>query len=152
MTENNHQIIAKWNQTKWLVASSFAFTIPSIYAYHNELYYYSILLLFTSLISANYWRNAVYSWRRTTDLVFAKISFVVFISNGIIYVRSLPYFITGYGGLCVLVYCFYLSNKLHMLGNNNWYKYHFAFHLVMAYEQYIILDSIISTRHSPPSP
>lgn len=35
------------------------FTIPSIYAFINNLYSYSILLLFTSLISANYWRKAL---------------------------------------------------------------------------------------------
>lgn len=152
MNDPDHLIVAKWDQTKWLVASSFLFIIPSIYAYYNKLHSYSILILLTSLISANYWRNAVYSWRRNMDIVFANISFIIFASNGIIYIRYLPYFVTGYGGLCILLYCFYLSNTLHKVGNNNWYKYHFMFHLIMVCEQYIILDSILSTDRSLPSP
>lgn len=47
----------------WLVVSSFFFTVPSIY-YYNQLYSYYILLLFTSIISANFWRKVTYSWRK----------------------------------------------------------------------------------------
>lgn len=119
------------------------FTIPSIYAFINNLYSYSILLLFTSLISANYWRKATYSWRRNMDLVFSKISFVIFFSNGVVYVKSVKYVITGYSGIIILLYCYYLSGKLLQLKNNNWYKYHMIFHLIMTYEQIIILDSIL---------
>lgn len=134
--------IAVWEQSKWLVLSSYFFIIPAVYAYINKLYYYSILLTCTSLISANYWRKATYSWRRNTDLIFAKISFTVFVTNGIIYVRQIHYIITGYSGLCILLYCYYLSGKLLEVKNNNWYKYHMLFHLIMMYEQLIILDSI----------
>jgi hypothetical protein len=76
------------------------------------------------------------------DLIFAKISFVVFFSNGVYYVKSVGYVITGYSGIIVLLYCYYLSGKLFELKNNNWYKYHIMFHLIMAYEQTIIIDSI----------
>jgi len=138
----NEIYIASWEHSKWLVLSSFFFTFPSIYAYINNLYYYSILLVFTSLISANYWRKATYSIRRNLDLFFAKLSFIIFLSNGIVYVKCVPYVITGYSGLILLLYCYYLSGKLLNIGNENWYKYHFIFHLIMAYEQFIILDSI----------
>jgi hypothetical protein len=134
--------IAKWEDTRWLVLSSFFFTVPSIYAFIINMYSYSFLLLCTSLISANYWRKATYSWRRDMDLIFAKISFVVFFSNGVYYVNSIGYVITGYSGIIVLLYCYYLSGKLFELKNNNWYKYHIMFHLIMAYEQTIIIDSI----------
>lgn len=140
---NKDIYIAQWEQSRWLVLSSFFFTIPSIYAFINNLYSYSILLLFTSLISANYWRKATYSWRRNMDLVFSKISFVIFFSNGIVYVKSVNYVITGYSGIIILLYCYYLSGKLLQLKNNNWYKYHMMFHLIVAYEQLIILDSIL---------
>ena len=135
-------MIATWDHSKWLVVSSFFFTVPAIYAYMNHLYSYSAVLLCTSLISANYWREATYSWRRTADLIFAKCSFTIFVSNGIIYVRYVPYIVTGYSGLIVLVYCYYLSGKLLEEKNNNWYKYHMLFHFIMMYEQLIILDSI----------
>jgi len=139
---NEDIYIAKWEDTRWLVLSSFFFTVPSIYAFIINMYSYSLLLLCTSLISANYWRKATYSWRRDLDIIFAKISFVVFFSNGVYYVKSVGYVITGYSGIIILLYCYYLSGKLFKLKNNNWYKYHLMFHLIMAYEQLIIIDSI----------
>jgi hypothetical protein len=84
--------IACWQHTKWLFLSSFFFTIPAIYAYINNLYFHSILLLFTSLISANYWRKATYSWRRNMDLIFAKFSFIVIGGNYMIH-KALDFYI-----------------------------------------------------------
>ena len=139
----NEIYIAPWENTKWLVISSLFWIGPSILAYVNNLYYYAMLLLVTSIISANYWRKATYSWRRNLDLFSAKIAFTVFTSNGIYYIRSPTYIITGYTGLILLVYCYYLSDKLWRIKNNNWYKYHFLFHLIMTYEEIIIIDSII---------
>ena len=132
-----------WDHSKWLVLSSFFFIIPVVYAYVNKLYFYAGILASTSFISANYWRIATYSWRRNADLVFAKISFTIFVSNGIIYVRTIPYIVTGYSGLLILLYCYYLSGKLLESKNTHWYKYHMIFHFIMMYEQLIILDSII---------
>lgn len=77
------------------------------------------------------------------DLVFSKLSFVIFFSDGVVYVNSVNYVITGYIGIILLLYCYYLSGKLFQLKNNNWYKYHMIFHLIIAYEQIIILDSIV---------
>ena len=130
--------IAKYEQTKWLVISSFFFIIPAIYAFLYKLYFYSILLLLTSIISANYWRKATFSWRRNLDLIFAKISFITFVYNGIIYVKTPFYVITGYSGLVVLVYCYYLSSTKLKENNKNWYKYHILFHILMTYELCII--------------
>ena len=79
------------------------------------------------------------------DLFFAKVSFVVFISNGIYYVQTPLYLITGYGGLLLLAYCYYVSAK-EFNTNDHWYKYHVLFHLILAYEQCIILDSIVQSR------
>lgn len=144
---NDETYIAQWEHTKWLVLSSGFFVIPATYAYIHKLYSFCILLFFTSLISANYWRKATYSWRRTVDLFFAKISFVVFASNGVLYVRKMHYIIPGYAGLLVLLYFYYLSGKLYELKKENWYTYHFMFHCIMAYEQLIILDSILQSNY-----
>lgn len=138
--------IAHYEDTKWLVLSSFFFIIPATYAFINNLYAHFILLFFTSFISANYWRKPTYSWRRNMDLIFAKISFIVFASNGFFYVRTFHYLIPGYTCLLVLLYCYHSSIKLFKLKNNNWYKYHFIFHFIITCEQMIILDSIINTR------
>jgi len=133
--KNDEIYIAYWEETKWLVLSSYFFIIPSYYAYINKLYLHSIILFLTSVISVNYWKKATYSWRRNMDLIFSKFSFIVFVSNGIFYVRKLHYVIIGYSGLIFLLYFYYLSIKLSELKNNNWYKYHFGFHLIMTFEQ-----------------
>jgi hypothetical protein len=136
--------IAPYKQTKYLVLSSYFFIIPALYAIYKKLFYYSSVLVLTSIISANYWRKATYSWRRTLDLIFAKFSFIVFVINGIIYIKYIPYVVIGYPLCLVLSYCYYLSGKLLEEKNNNWYKYHFLFHLLMTIEQIIIIDSIIN--------
>jgi len=145
--KNDEIYIAYWEETKWLVLSSYFFIIPSYYAYINKLYLHSIILLLTSLISVNYWKKATYSWRRNMDLIFSKFSFIVFVSNGIFYVRRLHYVIIGYSGLIFLLYFYYLSIKLSELKNNNWYKYHFGFHLIMTFEQIIIINSILNFKN-----
>jgi len=137
--------VAGWQETKWLVVSSCFFLVPASYAYVLGLFPFSILLTCTSLISANYWRRATHSWRRYLDLVFAKISFTVFVIAGVYYVRYVPYVLYGYSLLIILVYCYYLSGKYLEEKNPIWLKFHFMFHLLMAYEQFIILDSMSNT-------
>jgi hypothetical protein len=139
-------ILMKCKQGKLLTFSSCFFLISSVHAYKNGLYFYSMLLLMTTIISANYWRNAVHSWRRILDLFFAKFSFVVFCSSGIYYIRYIPYIVTGYSGLGLLLYCYYLSDKYIKEQNMSWCKYHFLFHVLLAYEQFIIIDSILKYK------
>ena len=128
---NSNFVSAKYNHEGWLVLSSCFFMIPSVHAYYKKLYYLSILLFFTSVISANYWRNAIHSWRRELDLVFSKISFVVFFYNGVYYVRYIPYLVTGYSGMFFMLYFYHLSCKYSKENKNVWYKYHFLFHLLL---------------------
>ena len=137
--------LAGWEESKWIVRSSFFFTVPSIYALVQEQYSLSLLLLGTSLVSANYWRKATYSWRRNLDLVFAKVSFTVFVYNGVIHVKSLPLVLSGYSGLGLLVYLFYLSNSLWEQKNKQWVNFHVLFHFLMMCEQLIILKSMQKT-------
>lgn len=121
----------------------FFFLFPSIYAYLNNLYFLGNLLCVTSVISANYWRKATYSWRRNMDLIFAKISFVTFVINAFLYVSNIFYLFTGYIGLFILLYCYYLSSKQLELKQPNWYQYHVVFHFIMMYEQFLIIHSIV---------
>jgi hypothetical protein len=137
--------LARWEETKWIVMSSFFFTVPSMYALVQEKYSLSFLLLGTSLVSANYWRKATYSWRRDLDLIFAKISFTVFVYNGVIHVRSLPLVVSGYSGLCMLLFMYYLSNLLWKIKNEQWVTFHVTFHFIMMCEQLIILKSMPKT-------
>ena len=64
--------ITSWNTSKLLTASSLLFTIPGIYSYiHYNMIYSPLLVLSTSLVSVNYWRNPLYDWRRQLDLYFS---------------------------------------------------------------------------------
>lgn len=142
--QNDNTCRANVHQSRCLTISSFFFCFPSIYAYYNNLYIYFILLVCTSMISALYWIYPIESWRRNLDLFFAKISFTIFVLSGIIYIKDTYYLLFGYSGLFILLYFYYLSYKLHLIKNNNWYKYHILFHFIMMCEQFIILDSIIN--------
>ena len=121
---------------------------PAIYSYYYELYSYAVLLTLTSLISANYWRDATHGWRRDADLLFAKISFTVFVANGLYYVRITPYVIVGYPGLFLLSYCYYLSGKYLTEKNGLWWRFHMLFHLIMMCEQMMIIDSIVLLNYT----
>ena len=109
---------------------------------------YSALLVFTSLVSANFWRKPYYSWRRDLDLVVAKISFVLFTTKGAIYARYTPYVITGFSSFMALCYCYYLSEKHLQMKHDYWYKYHLLFHAIMTYELFIILQSMSWSKMS----
>ena len=136
-----NRYIAPPEYTKWLFLSSLFFIIPAIYAYINNFYFYAIILLITSIVSANFWRKPTYSWRRNLDLVISKITFVIFTINGFIYIRSLYLMIAGYISLICLIYCYYLSEKYLKTKKNNWYKYHFIFHVLLNLELVIIIYS-----------
>jgi hypothetical protein len=140
---NSNFLLAKYNHGGLLVLSSCFFIIPSVHAYYKKLYYLSILLFFTSVISVNYWRNAIDSWRRDLDLVFSKISFFVVFCNGVYHVTFIPYLITGYSGMFFMLYFYYLSCKHFEENNIVWYKYHFLFHILVASVQLIVVDSIL---------
>jgi hypothetical protein len=134
--------IAKWDTTKYIVGSSWTFCIPAIYAYYRHFYVNTALLIITSIISANYWRKATYSWRRDLDLVYSKFVFTVFVSQGIYHVRYTPYIIVSYPLMGTLIYFFYLSGKYYAINHSDWYRYHVAFHILMTCELFMIINSI----------
>jgi len=136
-------LIAEWKHTKYLTVSSLLFLIPACYAYANSMYDHTILLTLTSLISANYWRKATYSWRRNLDLIFSKISFAIYIYNGVRYIGSQKELIEGILRLIFMFYCFYKSGELFKINNEDWYRYHFVFHIFIALEQLGILQDIL---------
>jgi hypothetical protein len=140
------RMISPWEESRWLVLSSCSFLFPSIYAYHNSCYSLCALLVITSAVSANYWRDARFSIRRDIDLVVSKIAFTTFVYNGIIHIECPVYVITGYPLLLILIYCYYLSNCRIHIPSGQWYMYHSAFHYIMMYEQFIILHSIVSNN------
>lgn len=141
--EVDDNVIAEWRHTKWITLSSFSFMIPAVAAFYHKMYDHTIILFLTSIISANYWRNATYSWRRNLDLIFAKISFIFYVYNGVKYVNTISDMIFGYGGLVLIIVLYYLSGELLKKKNERWYECHVCFHLWMVYEQLLIIKNII---------
>ena len=139
MTIDNNRMVAEWKETKYLVVSSSFFMVPAIYGFYNNLYLLPCVLLLTTLFSMNFWRHATYSWRRIADRIFAKISFTIFFING---VKRVSHLFSVYTGLVGIIYCYYMSQKCH--DTLYWWKYHMMFHLFVAYNQFIIINSIIN--------
>jgi len=152
------------HNTEPIVISSCFFLIPTIYSFYTKQYFYTTILLLTFGISVNYWRKATYGFRRNLDLIFSKISFIIFLSSQVIYIHyssplllgypifqitdiSKRRFVASYIGL-ILIGCFYdLSNYnyyyYHRNNNEkNWIKYHMLFHLFCSINQIFILDGI----------
>jgi hypothetical protein len=159
----NTNLVAPWQETRWLCLSSSLFFISAIYgsvnkitllyppltSRFNQCNFYTLVLTFCGLISANYWYYPVYfSWSRTLDLIFAKFSFFVFTASGIYYLRTPVYVLAGYSNLFLISYFYWCSNNLYSAGKDNWFIYHGLFHFFMMIVQLIILKSINLLRKS----
>jgi hypothetical protein len=142
MSINHEKYVASFDETKWIILSSCLFIIPAIYSYYNNLYIYTIILVLTMIISINFWRDATYSWRRISDRIFAKLTFIFFFINGIIYITYLPFIIITCLGLVASFWCYYLSNK-YCGKNPFWWKYHITFHSIIVCLQLLVINSVV---------
>ena len=131
-------LLAPWAETRWITLSSCLLLLPSYYAYLRQFYIYSAIILGTSIVSANYWRHATYSWRRTLDLWVAKGTVTFFTVNGVL-IFNIPYMVAAYTGLIPLIYCYYLSDTKFRANNTQWVLYHFLFHCMLIYETLLII-------------
>ena len=135
--------ISSWNSTRYLTCSSFLFTIPAMYSYFKYNMIFPPLLLFTSsIISANYWRDAMDDWRRTLDLYFSKLSFSYFIGCSFYYIPLKENIIVSIPNLLLILYCFHKSGTEHKKNTRRWVYYHLGFHTLMTFQLFIIFDYI----------
>ena len=63
------------NDTNILCYTSLLFLVPTIYAFENGLYIYSLFVLLMGLFSMNFWRKPKYGLRRNCDIVYANFAF-----------------------------------------------------------------------------
>ena len=131
-------LLAPWAETRWITLSSCLLLLPSYYAYLRQFYLFSAVVLGTSLVSANYWRHATYSWRRTLDLWVAKGTVTFFTINGVL-IYNIPFMVAAYTGLIPLAYCYYLSDAEFKANNRQWVLYHFLFHCMLIYETLLLI-------------
>ena len=104
--------LVDWRESRWLVLTSLGSLIPTIYSFYHSLFFLSTVSLFTSIISANYWRKATISSRRDFDLVYAKLSFIIYSYYGLYHVRG--YRLLAFSpGVMFLLYNYYYSNQYY---------------------------------------
>ena len=131
--------IAEWKDTKWLVLSSYFFSIPGAVAYYHNCYLLSGVLITTSLISANHWRNPLLnSWRRKIDIGVSNVSLCIMSIHNHLYVKLHHQYIT-YSLFILLCYCFYQSYFMYKYNMTTWRNYHFLFHVVCSCNAGIIV-------------
>ena len=139
--------VASFSDTKYIACSSFLFSLPALmYIPKKQLLFPSFVLFSTSLISANYWRNALYDWRRNLDICCARLSFAYFLTNGFYYI-SWPWNIITTLNTGLIGYCFYKSNEEHEKQRRRWVLYHMGFHAAMAYNVHLVLYYMSKHTH-----
>jgi len=117
--------------------------IPAVYAYYHNTHFLGVVLTATSVLSANYWRRATFSWRRHADMVMAKVAFVIFVWNGAQHIRRVPHMMAGYPCIGLLAASYYMSEKHLRKKDLYWWVYHFLFHIVLTIEQFIVVDGVV---------
>jgi hypothetical protein len=133
--------LVEWRESRWLVLTSIGSLIPTAYSFYYGLYFFSAISLFTTFFSANYWRKATISYRRDMDLVYAKLSFFIYLSHGLYYVQGYRMIVFS-PGLIYLIYNYYYSNQLYYEKKREWLSHHIWFHIMVIMEQMAVLESI----------
>jgi hypothetical protein len=100
--------------------------------FYTQINIFSAILILTSLVSANYWRDAKKGWRRNADLVLAKITFSSGVYYSVQYITDTPILIAIFSLFPFLFHCYSQSSALVHQQNREWVKYHFAFHILLA--------------------
>jgi hypothetical protein len=122
-----------------LIFSSCFFLIPGYCALLYGLYFYLATSVVTTIVSVNYWRNAVPGWRRWCDLFVAKLSFLIYFCTGLIYIKNHQILFIAWPICGGIIMFYFLSNRMWKRGCHTWVFYHMMFHLFVAVEQFIVL-------------
>lgn len=122
-----------------LVISSIFFLIPGLYALMYGVNHLALLSCITTLISINYWRDAVDGWRRHADLVIAKLSFCIYFITGVVHIRDWHILLVGWPNTFLMLGAYYLSNILWQQQSAYWIYCHMAFHLFVSIGQLIVV-------------
>ena len=125
--------------SNYLIMSSCFFILPGYYAFTEGLNLHLVTSAVTTLASINYWRDAVPGWRRTTDMLIAKMSFLIYVATGICHIEEAIVFRMAWLICLVIALCYISSNKLWGEDSHLWIFSHMSFHFFVALGQYIVL-------------
>lgn len=130
-------------EKRLLTVSSLFFMYPGIFCLTHTirlpLLPLGVLSILTSCISVNYWRDPKDGWRRQMDLIFAKCSFVVYFTTGILTIHNSFIRTAGLSTSALIVYCYHQSNTCWTARKEEWVFYHMAFHFFVACGQFIVI-------------
>lgn len=135
MTTQKQEIV-KWDESKWLVATSISILPSACLSYQREYYIQCYLLLWTTFCSINYWRNATYGERRYLDLIFSKIAFYMFLYKGAMHLHG--YGLACWPNLTAIIFCYLKANQLFDTNDSTWLYYHMLFHMLVGIQGYAI--------------
>lgn len=148
-----------WDQSKWIVISSGFFLFPAYSFYRCNQYVLSSGLVLTSLVSMNYWRHVdFHSWRRTCDLIWAKIAFVIYMTTGFhsVYVNgeTLENICSYLPLTAVTVGNYIMACRLaeKNMQNNDWVVLHVLFHVLLAVQMQNVVNVVCYSRNICSSP
>ena len=125
--------------SNYLMISSCFFLLPGFYALSHRLNLYFATSVVTTFASINYWRDAVPGWRRTSDMIIAKVSFLIYFLTGLYCIKDATVLYLAWPICFLIVYCYMSSNHLWKLESHLWIFAHMCFHFFVAVEQYIVL-------------
>ena len=146
------RLLVPFNESKYIVCSSTLFLYPSYLAYSRGLYIHSAILLFTSLIAINYWRNATDCWRRHLDLFWAKATFVIYGTYGVYYIRN-PYTLYIFcQNIYWMGYFYNTACQYHGQNEKKWIIYHILFHLFATYDLNLAINALPVTSGTQRNP
>jgi NAD-dependent DNA ligase len=135
--ENNEELIANYEETKWLVFSSLFIVPAALLNWYKGYYLLFFLLSITIFASMMFWQNATYSYRRLFDLFLSKIMFFYFLFLGILYLRNIGLYIC-YPNIALIAYCYNKSNTCYINNEKAWVNYHMLFHLLVGIQSFLI--------------
>jgi hypothetical protein len=133
-----------------LINSSLSFLLSSFYAYYNKLYFISVVIFITSVISSLYWSNTENKLYYICDIVCSRLLFTFMFINGMLHYDFSNYseLLFSLLILSLLVNSFIGSHYLFNNNNDYWVYYHFLFHINATILLLLVIKNIIRQRYS----
>ena len=125
-------------ESRLLIVTSSLVCIPIFFAYQRCLYFHMITSTGTWFFSVLYWQNPVHGWRRNLDLIYAKYTFLVYLTSGIFFTPfGYPTLFIGVGAAAIAQA--YIMTYIYP---QIWIRFHVLFHLLCIGVKTYILSQI----------
>lgn len=123
-----------------LLSSSGLFIIPIIYGIYKNKRFLPALSLICMLVSMNYWKNPeTNTTQHQIDLIISRITGIVYFLQGYRNIHGFYRFI-GCMNAFIIISCYIESCKLYIRNDEQWIRWHIAFHLFTTINKMIVLQ------------